>query len=179
MDRRHRIVRRGCPRGARPCSRPVRARRGAAHGSRDAREWLAGDLHVHTCYSHDAYCGPSDDNTGPEELYTLSGDVEERFAEAALRGLDYLAITDHNDVRSVDHPGFGAYGVIPIPGYESVAATATPRCSVHATVLDARGRPGRHLGAGRGRADCGWRVPDQPPGADPGWKPVRSCAPTI
>ncbi len=84
-----------------------------------AGEWLAGDLHVHTCFSHDAYCGPDDDNTGPEELYTLSGDVGLRFAEAALRGLDFLAITDHNDLRSVSHPGFGAHGVIPIAGYEA------------------------------------------------------------
>ncbi len=82
-------------------------------------EWLAGDLHVHTCYSHDAYCGPDDDNTGPEELYTLSGDVGERFLEGAVRGLDYLAITDHNDVRSTDHPAFGAYGIVPVPGYEA------------------------------------------------------------
>ena len=67
-------------------------------------EWLAGDLHVHTCYSHDAYCGPDDDNTGPEEAYTLSGSVDERFREASLRGLDYLAITDHNDTRSADRP---------------------------------------------------------------------------
>jgi hypothetical protein len=82
------------------------------------REWLAGDLHVHTCYSHDAYCGPDDDNTGPEELYTLSGDVEERFLEASVRGLDYLAITDHNDTRSATHPGFGSHGVVGVPGYE-------------------------------------------------------------
>lgn len=82
-------------------------------------EWLAGDLHVHTCYSHDAYCGPGDDNTGLEELYTLSGDVGLRFAEAALKGLDYLAITDHNDVRSTTHPAFGAHGVVPVRGYEA------------------------------------------------------------
>jgi hypothetical protein len=82
------------------------------------REWLAGDLHVHTCYSHDAYCGPDDDNTGPEELYTLSGDVEERFLEASVRGLDFLAITDHNDTRSATDPGFGSHGVIGVPGYE-------------------------------------------------------------
>lgn len=82
-------------------------------------EWLAGDLHVHTCYSHDAYCGPDDDNTGPEEFWTASGTVDERFTEASVRGLDYLAITDHNDVRSVTDPGFGTHGVIGVPGYEN------------------------------------------------------------
>jgi hypothetical protein len=85
----------------------------------EQRQWLAGDLHVHTCYSHDAYCGPVDDNTGPEELYTLGAPIEERFLEASARGLDYLAITDHNDVRSVTDPGFGTHGVIGIPGYEN------------------------------------------------------------
>jgi hypothetical protein len=82
-------------------------------------EWLAGDLHVHTCYSHDAYCGPTDDNTGPDELYTLSLSVGARFAEASARGLDYLAITDHNDVRSSADPDFGSFGVIGVPGYEN------------------------------------------------------------
>ncbi len=91
----------------------------SAHQTASVGEWLAGDLHVHTCYSHDAYCPPDDDNTGPEEFYTLSAPVSERFLEASLRGLDYLAITDHNDVRSVTDPGFGAFGVIGIPGYEN------------------------------------------------------------
>jgi hypothetical protein len=81
--------------------------------------WLAGDLHVHTCFSHDGWCPPDDDNTGPEEFYTLSGSVDERFLEAKLRGLDYLAITDHNDVRSQSAPGFGSRGVIGVPGYEN------------------------------------------------------------
>ena len=30
----------------------------AAHA--DGRRWLAGDLHVHTCFSHDVFCGPLD-----------------------------------------------------------------------------------------------------------------------
>lgn len=90
-------------------------------------EWLAGDLHVHTCYSHDSYCGPEDDNTGPEEAYTAGGSPTERFAEAAAKGLDYLALTDHHSdsnpeesgFDSVQDPGFGSSGVIGVAGYEN------------------------------------------------------------
>jgi Protein of unknown function (DUF3604) len=82
-------------------------------------EWLAGDLHVHTTYSHDSYGGPGDDNTGPDQAYTLGHTVTDDFAIAASRGLDYMAITDHNDIRSQSDPGFGAFGVLPIHGYEN------------------------------------------------------------
>src|SRR4051812_23589565 len=82
-------------------------------------EWLAGDLHVHTCFSHDVWCGLNDDNTDVQDFYTYGHTVAEDFQLASLRGLDYLAITDHNDIRSQADPGFGADGVIPVPGYEN------------------------------------------------------------
>src|SRR3954454_10577785 len=84
-----------------------------------AGQWVAGDLHVHTTYSHDSYGGPTDDNTGPDELNTLGYPVAGDFALAATRGLDFLAITDHNDVRSQSDPGFGSSGVLGLPAYEN------------------------------------------------------------
>lgn len=94
----------------------------SAERSADDRRWLAGDLHVHTCFSHDAYCPGVDP---PEAFADEQGflgpgvPVADRFREAALRGLDFLAITDHNDVRSAGDPDFGSSGVLGIPGYES------------------------------------------------------------
>jgi hypothetical protein len=85
----------------------------------DAGRWVAGDLHVHTTYSHDSWGGPTDDNTGPEDAYTLGHTVTDDFAIARTRGLDYMAITDHNDVRSQADPGFGTSGVLGLPAYEN------------------------------------------------------------
>ena len=84
-----------------------------------AGEWVAGDLHVHTTYSHDSYGGPGDDEPGPDEFYTAGHTVTSDFALAASRGLDYLAISDHNTVRAQSDPGFGTQGVIGIPSYEN------------------------------------------------------------
>ena len=81
----------------------------------DGATWLAGDLHVHTCHSHDVYCGPGDDS----EPYTFGFPTATRFAEASARGLDFLAITDHDDTRSAADPGFGSEGVVGVPGYEA------------------------------------------------------------
>lgn len=92
--------------------------------------WLAGDFHVHTTYSHDSYGGPHDDNTDPLEdppesfadLITAGHPVLSQFAVAASRGLDFTAITDHNDVRSQSDSGWGRaddLGIIAVPGYEN------------------------------------------------------------
>lgn len=152
-------------------------------------QWLAGDLHVHTCYSHDGYCAPGtfcptggdcpseDYNTTPDEFYVMSGGVEERFIEASLRGLDYLAITDHHSdgnmaesgAHSWKDPGFGTHGVIGVPGYEN-------SISGHAQMLGARkiypARDGINAMADALRADGGVFQANHP--AD-GLKGVFSC----
>ena len=80
--------------------------------------WLAGDFHCHTVFSHDVYGGPTDDNTGPDEFYTLGHTPGEQIATAELRGLDFLAITDHNDVRSALQADYASNRLILLPGYE-------------------------------------------------------------
>jgi hypothetical protein len=81
--------------------------------------WYPGDLHVHTCYSHDAYCPPADDNTGPDTFYSSGGTVMERFLESSAKKLAFLAITDHDDVRAQSDPDYGTHGVAAIPAYEA------------------------------------------------------------
>jgi PHP domain-containing protein len=68
----------------------------------DGLRWLAGDLHAHTVHSDGAFTVP--------ELAAL----------AAARGLDFLAVTDHNTVSH--HPELSAvgaaYGLVLVPGQE-------------------------------------------------------------
>ena len=91
----------------------------AAPASAAGPEWLAGDMHVHTCYSHDAYCGPLDDNTGPDTFYSSGGTVAARFSEAAAKGLHFLTISDHDDLRAQSDPAFGSMGVTGVAAYEA------------------------------------------------------------
>src|SRR5437764_3278628 len=76
--------------------------------------WVAGDLHVHTIYGHDTCITPTqawDPNspdrsarTSCDAAYTVSFTPEQRFGEASARGLDFLAITDHNNVVNQSDP---------------------------------------------------------------------------
>jgi predicted metal-dependent phosphoesterase TrpH len=87
-------------------------------GTRPPGEWIAGDFHCHSTYSHDVWGGPDDDNTGDEEFYTHGHTPAEQIALAELRGLDFLAITDHNRVESLKDPGYRSDRLTLLPGYE-------------------------------------------------------------
>jgi hypothetical protein len=70
--------------------------------ARSGRRWLAGDLHAHTVHSDGALT------------------VSELAALAVRRGLDYLAVTDHNTVsHQRELPGAAKrYGIVLLPGQE-------------------------------------------------------------
>lgn len=76
--------------------------------------WQAGDLHVHTHHSHDV----CEDPTDCEEPYTYGFSVGEQIAYAEARGLDYLAITDHNTVAAFDDDEYEADELTLLGGYE-------------------------------------------------------------
>lgn len=91
----------------------------AASGAiRPRGQWLAGDFHCHSVYSHDVWGGPDDDNTGDDEFYTHGHTPGEQIALAELRGLDFLAITDHNRVASLHAPDYHSDHLVLVPGYE-------------------------------------------------------------
>jgi hypothetical protein len=87
-------------------------------GKRPPGEWIAGDFHCHSVYSHDVWSGPGDDNTGNDEAYTHGHTPGEQIALAELRGLDFLAITDHNRVESLFAPDYRSDKLVLLPGYE-------------------------------------------------------------
>jgi predicted metal-dependent phosphoesterase TrpH len=83
-------------------------------------EWLAGDFHVHTTWSHDVWDGTTtDDNTtDPQDYYTLGWTPAQQIANAEVRGLDFVALTDHNRIKILDDPGYTSDSLVLVPGYE-------------------------------------------------------------
>ncbi len=85
-----------------PASRPARRDLPATQG----RRWLAGDLHAHTVHSDGVLTVP------------------ELACFAVGRGLDFIAVTDHNTVsHHAELPGAtGGYAITLIPGQEVTTA---------------------------------------------------------
>jgi len=107
---------------------------GPGHPGPPAGFWVAGDLHVHTIYGHDTCIDPTTawDYTKPDraarkscnDAYTVSFTPMQRLQEASDRGLDFVAITDHNNVVNQTDPEelawLGAHpSFVYIPGYEN------------------------------------------------------------
>lgn len=93
--------------------------RATAWGSPSPKgEWLAGDFHCHTVLSHDVWGGPGDDNTDFEDAFTFGWTAGEQIAIAESRGLDFLAVTDHDRVDALHLPEYSSETVALVPGYE-------------------------------------------------------------
>lgn len=131
-------------------------------------EWLAGDFHVHTVYSHDSWGGPGskDDNTDPlknlpsrpdraiSDAITLGLSPGEQGRIAESRGLDFIAITDHDDTRAQEDPWFkgdprfGEYGqdslpnppgghdLIWVPDYENTVKGSGGHAQMHGATTE-------------------------------------------
>lgn len=91
-------------------------------------QWLAGDWHVHTSASHDA-CDPRNATGFVTEMdledgcgdgpHTLSAPGRVRMLEAESRGLDYVRLTDHNNLAGPKDARDGYDGPVTlVPGYE-------------------------------------------------------------
>ncbi|MBQ0902011.1 CehA/McbA family metallohydrolase [Micromonospora sp. U21] len=120
----------------------------------DGQRWLPGDLHTHTVHS--------------DGVQT----IDELAALAASRGLDFLAVTDHNTVSH--HPWLpdssARYGIALVPGQE--VTTDRGHANVFGPVgwIDFRQPPDEWLATAERAgglmsvnhplgADCAWRQP--------------------
>ena len=134
------------PRPERPPLRNLPAAQG--------RRWLAGDLHAHTVYS--------DGSLTIGELACL----------ARSRGLDFLAVTDHNSPSHHPHLPAAAdhAGIILLPGQEVTTDTGHANCLGDVGWIDFREPADSWLVAAEARGglmsinhplagDCRWRRP--------------------
>lgn len=142
--------------------RPHRSRRAGLPSTVDARTWLAGDFHSHTVHSDGA----------------LS--VGGLAALAASRGLDFLAVTDHNTTSHHAHlPAAGrAHGIQLLPGQEVTRDIGHANAFGDIGFVDFRAPPADWAADVAGRhgilsinhplaADCAWLSPlDQAPIAE-------------
>src|SRR5256885_5069253 len=93
---------------------PAVARNASIRPRPPTGQWIARDLHVHTIYGHDTCITPTQawDPSSPSrsarrscaDPYTVSFTPRERLTEAADRGLDFVALSDHNNVLNQTDP---------------------------------------------------------------------------
>jgi hypothetical protein len=139
--------------------RPPRRALPAAPG----RRWLAGDLHAHTVHS--------DGSLTVDQLAGL----------ARGRGLDFLAVTDHNTVshHAELRAAAARTGVLLVPGQEVTTATGHANCLGDVGWVDFRGTADDWLAAAEaGGALLSLNHPLLP--GDVGWRrPLRRGAPLV
>lgn len=122
--------------------------------ARDGRRWLAGDLHAHTVFSDG----------------TLT--IDQLACLAAARGLDYLAVTDHNSTSHHPHlPAAAAHaGILLVPGQEVTTDHGHANCFGDTGWIDFRQPSDAWLGTATRAGgllsinhplagDCRWRRP--------------------
>ncbi|MFD7307837.1 CehA/McbA family metallohydrolase [Promicromonospora sp. NPDC059942] len=143
----------GAPAGSGP-GRRGRTRLGRDLPAPDGLTWYAGDLHAHTTHSDG----------------TLS--IAQLAAAAVGRGLDFLAVTDHNTVSHHAHlPGVGAaYDLCLLPGQEVTTHAGHANAFGDIGWVDFRRPAAQWLSDVEGRGgllsvnhplqdDCGWQFP--------------------
>ena len=125
------------------------------------RQWIAGDLHAHTVHSDGALT------------------IDQLADLAARRGLDFLAVTDHNTISH--HPHLEAAGersgIQLLPGQEVTTATGHANCFGDVGWVDFR-RPSDDWAAHADTAG-GLLSINHPLRGDLGWRRELTAAPDL
>src|SRR4051812_35272965 len=112
------FIRRSAAAGAAVATSSLWLPGGGALGRPRGGVWLPGDLHTHSTYSHDVYGGPTDDNTGPDEAYTLGLPVAGKFLGGRERGGCLMAVSPPKHVPPGPPLSRADQGAIAIPAFE-------------------------------------------------------------
>jgi hypothetical protein len=131
--------------------------------------WVAGDLHVHTIYGHDTCVDPTtawDPSTTDRAArrpcdapYTVGFTPTQRLQEAQQRGLNFVALTDHNNVVNQTDPDALAFqaanpNLVWLPAYEN----SQPG---HVQMLGARSCYGNNGAIAGALIECDQQVTDR------------------
>ena len=131
--------------------------------------WVAGDLHVHTIYGHDTCIDPTTawDPSSPDRSarrscdapYTVGFAPADRLREAQQRGLNFVALTDHNNVVNQTDPDVLAF-VAANPDFAFIPAYENSQPG-HVQMLGARSCYGNDGAIPGSVIECDQKVSDQ------------------